>query len=152
MRDLAKRMRTDLDGGAIRWANDGLAEDRRRARRLRLELPVHIRWRDVGGRQLETQGLTRDLSKSGIYFTAPVEVNTQHAMELSVELPEEIMPGTDYAVRYLTESVRREKLDGTKGLTSPAVGVAARFLNVPSIAGLPKTAATVAPTASAAAA
>ena len=152
VRDLAKRMRTDLDGGAIRWANDGLAKDRRRARRLRLELPVHIRWRDVGGRQLETQGLTRDLSKSGIYFTAPVEVNTQHAMELSVELPEEIMPGTDYAVRYLTESVRREKLDGTKGLTSPAVGVAARFLNVPSIAGLPKTAATVAPTASAAAA
>src|ERR1019366_7569977 len=46
VRDMAQGMRVDFHGGAIRWANDGLAEDRRRARRLRLELPVHIRWRD----------------------------------------------------------------------------------------------------------
>jgi UDP-GlcNAc:undecaprenyl-phosphate GlcNAc-1-phosphate transferase len=118
-----------LEGTRIAREN-GLAEDRRRSPRLRRELPVHIRWRDVDGRLVETQGLTRDFSKSGIYFTAPAEINTQHAMELSVKLPEEIMAGTGPDVRYLTEFVRRENLDGTTGFTSPAVGVAARFFAV----------------------
>jgi hypothetical protein len=128
-------MRIDLYNGAIRWANDGLGDDRRRERRLRLELPVHVRWRDNGGPQLETQGLTRDLSRSGIYFTAPAEVNTQQTMELGVQLPEEIMPGTGLEVRYLAKSVRTEKLSGFLSSTSTAVGVAARFLTVPREAG-----------------
>jgi phosphoribosyl 1,2-cyclic phosphodiesterase len=131
----AEGMRIDLYNGAIRWANDGLGDDRRRERRLRLELPVHVRWRDNGGPQLETQGLTRDLSRSGIYFTAPAEVNTQQTMELGVQLPEEIMPGTGLEVRYLAKSVRTEKLSGFLSSTSTAVGVAARFLTVPREAG-----------------
>ena len=117
------------------WANHGLAEDHRRAPRLRLELPVHVRWRDMGGRQFEVQGMTRDLSKNGIYFTAPADVNTQQTMELALKLPEEIMPDTGLQVRYLTQSVRKEKLNGTNGFTSPAVGVAARFLTLQREAG-----------------
>jgi phosphoribosyl 1,2-cyclic phosphodiesterase len=127
----AEGMRIDLCAGAIRWANDGLAEDRRRARRMRVELPVHIRWRDLGGRQVETQGLTRDVSEGGIYFTAPAEVNTQQAMDLGLKLPEEIMPATGLEVRYLATPIRKEKLNGILRSAGTEVGVAARFLNFP---------------------
>jgi phosphoribosyl 1,2-cyclic phosphodiesterase len=77
----AEGMRIDLYGGAVRWANDGLAEDRRCARRLRVELPVYVRWRDLGGRQVETQGLTRDLSEGGIYL--PFRITAQFTSALS---------------------------------------------------------------------
>ncbi len=62
------------------------------------------------------------------------------------------MAGTGLEVLYLTEFVRRENLDGTDGFTCPTVGLAARILTVSRMVGLPKTAVTVAPTASAAAA
>jgi phosphoribosyl 1,2-cyclic phosphodiesterase len=127
----AEGMRIHLSGGAIRWANEGLAEDRRREHRVRIETPVHIRWRDNGGRQFETQGLTRDLSKSGIYFMAPADVNTQQTLELIVELPEQIIPVVGFEVRYVAKSVRRENLNGILGFAGTAVGVAARFLTAP---------------------
>ena len=111
------------------------ANDRRRACRLRLELPVHITWRDVAGRQVETQGLTRDFSKSGIYFTAQADVNMQQTIELALKLPEEITPDNGVEVRYLTQSVRKEELNGTNGFTVPTVGVAGRFLTVQREAG-----------------
>jgi len=74
--------------------------------------------------------MTHDLSKGGIYFTAPAEVNTQQPMQLGVELPEEITGRRGLQVRYLAESVRREKVNGTLGFPGTTLGVAARFLRV----------------------
>jgi hypothetical protein len=96
--------------------------------------------------------LTRDFSKNGIYFTAALEVDTENAMELRVNLPEEIAARTGLEALYLTRSVRREDLDGSKGLTNSGVGMAARFLTVPRIVALPKTAGKFVPRAQAAAA
>ena len=141
------------DGGAKRLALEyGLNKDRRRAPRRHLELPMRVRWRDVGGLQHETPGLMRDLSKSGLYFTAPLEVNTASAMELSVKFPEEIVAGAGFEVLYLTEFVRREHLEGKNGFTGPTVGVAARIMTLPRVVGLSKTAGAIAPREQAAAA
>ena len=124
--------------------------DRRWAPRTHLELPVRITWRDVDGHRHETQGLTRDFSKTGIYFTAPLEVDVETAMELRVNLPEEIAAATGLEALYLTESVRKE--EGIKGLTSLGVGMAARFLTVPRGMVPPRTVAKFVPRAAAAAA
>ena len=141
------------DGGAKRIALEyGLNKDRRRDPRRHLELPMRVRWRDVGGLQHETPGLMRDLSKSGLYFTAPLEVNTASAMELSVKFPEEIVAGAGFEVLYLTEFVRREHLEGKNGFTGPTVGVAARIMTASRVVGLSKTAGAIALRAEAAAA
>lgn len=126
----AEGLRIDLQDSTIRWATESLAENRRRERRVRMEFPVHVKWREVSGCQFETEGMTRDLSKGGIYFTAPAEVNTQQPMQLGVELPEEITGRRGLQVRYLAESVRREKVNGTLGFPGTTLGVAARFLRV----------------------
>lgn len=126
--------------------------DRRRAPRAHLELPIRITWRDASGHRLETQGLTRDVSETGIYFTAPLEVNTENVMELRVNFPEEVVARTGLEALYLTKTVRKEELDGSAGLTSSGVGMAARFLTVPRMVGLPKTAVKFVPRAEAAAA
>ncbi len=42
--------------------------------------------------QVGTRGLRPDLSKSGVYFTVPAEVNTRQMLRLGIELPEDNMP------------------------------------------------------------
>ena len=102
---------------------------------MRFELPLHVKWSNPAGRLSETYGLTRDISRTGMYFTVPVEVNPQQSMELGIHLPEEIMPGTGFEIRYLAKAVRSEKLPGNLNSASTAIGVAAHFLNVPREAG-----------------
>jgi len=126
--------------------------DRRRAPRAHLELPIRITWRDTDGHRLETEGLTRDVSETGIYFMAPLEVNAEIVMELRVNFPEEVVARTGLEALYLTKTVRKEELDGSVGLTSSGVGMAARFLTVPRVVDLPKTAVRFVPRAEAAAA
>jgi len=124
-----------LRHGTLRWTSDSLAENRRRERRLRLELPVRIRWWDGAGRPWEAAGVTQDVSKSGVYFLVPVEVDLPKPLELGVQLPEEIIPGGGMEVCYRAKSLRKERLNGSKPLVVPTVGVAARLLGVASAAG-----------------
>ena len=144
-----KGWRRNSDGLHV-GPGDRLDIDRRWAPRTHLELPVRITWRDVDGHRHETQGLTRDFSKTGIYFTAPLEVDAETAMQLMVNLPEEIAAETGLEALYLTESVRKE--EGIKGLTRLEVGMAARFLTVPRAMLSPQTVAKLVPRAAATAA
>lgn len=138
---------------STRTAREGRLDiDRRRAPRAHLELPVRITWRDAGGHRLETQGWTRDFSKTGIYFTAPVEINTMNALELKVNFPEDVAARTGLEGLYLTRSVRMEELDASVGSTDSAVGMAARFTPVHRAAELAKAPTTFTPKSQAAAA
>ena len=145
----AKGWRRNSDGLHV-GPGDRLDIDRRWAPRTHLELPVLITWRDVDGHRHETQGLTRDFSQTGIYFAAPLEVDAETAMDLRVNLPEEIAVQTGLEALYLTESVRKE--EGIKIFASLGVGMAARFLTVPRAMLSPQTVAKLVPRAAATAA
>jgi len=129
----AEGMKIDLVQGRAEWAREIPAQNRRRERRLRMEFPVHVQWRDEAGKKGEAEGVTRDVSKGGVYFLAPKEARPSSPMELELELPEEISPTPDASVHYVAELIRSEKVNGSAGFQTPQLGVAARFTDIPAV-------------------
>ena len=62
--------------------------DRRRQPRVRVDLPLHLTFRD---QTVET--LIRDLSSSGIRFRTPTELPLMTRVQIAIELPEASGPG-----------------------------------------------------------
>lgn len=127
----AEGMRMVLADGSVQWAREVPAQNRRRQRRLQMEFPVRVKWREAGGQEHETEGTTRDLSKTGIYFIAPQEPHPTEPMDLDLRLPEEIPHRGDTPIHYVADLIRSEKLNGRHGLHIALVGVAARFVGIP---------------------
>ena len=121
----AEGMEITLPRGDIAQAKLVAGRERRREHRYRLELPVRVAWRGPDGRRLEAQGLTQDISKSGIYFIVPAEVGTDAPLELEMILPDEITHRGDTAFPFLAQRVRQQPIDSFNGSARPAVGVAA---------------------------
>jgi phosphoribosyl 1,2-cyclic phosphodiesterase len=127
----AEGMKIDLVQGLAKWAGEMPAQNRRRERRLRMELPVRAQWCEPGGKKGETEGVTRDVSKGGIYFIASSEACPSSPMELDLQLPEEISPTAEASIHYVAELIRAEKVNGSAGFHPPQLGVAARFAGTP---------------------
>jgi len=121
----AEGMEITLPRGDIAQAKLVAGRERRREHRYRLELPVRVAWRGPDGRRLEAQGLTQDISKSGIYFIVLAEVGTDAPLELEMILPDEITHRGDTAFPFLAQRVRQQPIDSFNGSARPAVGVAA---------------------------
>jgi hypothetical protein len=117
-----------LPRGEMAQAKLTAGHERRREHRYRLELPVRVAWRGPDGRRLEAQGLTQDLSRSGIYFIVPPEVRTDLPVEVDMILPDEITHRGDTMFPFLAQRVRQERVDSGNGTTAPSVGVAARLM------------------------
>jgi phosphoribosyl 1,2-cyclic phosphodiesterase len=124
----AEGMEFGLPRGEMAQAKLAAGHERRREHRYRLELPVRVAWRGPDGRRLEAQGLTQDVSRSGIYFIVPPEVRTDVPVEVDMILPDEITHRGDTMFPFLAQRVRQERIDSVNGTTAPGVGVAARLM------------------------
>lgn len=67
---------------------DPSARDRRAARRFRMKLPVTVRSYD--GVPVTLEGLTQDISESGVFFFLNTRPREQAPIEFVVELPSEV--------------------------------------------------------------
>jgi phosphoribosyl 1,2-cyclic phosphodiesterase len=124
----AEGMEFVLPRGEMAQAKLARGRDRRRERRYRLELPLRVSWQGPGGKRLEAQGLTQDISRSGIYFIVPAEVRTDLPVELDVILPHEITHRGDTALEFIAQRVRQELVNGALSNHGPSVAVAAHLM------------------------
>ena len=132
----AEGMRIEIRDGRTEWAREAPAQNRRRERRLHVELPIRAQWREAGGKRRQTEGMSRDVSKGGVYFIAPSEAPPGSVMELELRLPEELSPTADASLRYVAELIRSEKVNGSSGFHTARLGVAARLVGTPSGPGI----------------
>lgn len=123
----AEGMEMELPAGSLKFTGPTEISDRRRERRYAMQLPVRVGWQDPNGRPVEAQGVTQDLSKSGIYFVSSSDLATDQALEVEVVLPDEITHSGELAVRFQARPVRRETLNGQLGSFDSRLGVAAKI-------------------------
>ncbi len=117
-----------LPRGGVLQADVTAASNRRRETRYQLELPLRMSWQDESGENRKAAGMARDMSKSGIYFVAPVEVPTTQDLQLQVVIPDEITHRGDLTLPFIAQPIRREQLNGVLGTHRPCLGVGARLL------------------------
>ncbi len=123
----AEGMELELPAGSLRFTGPTEISDRRQERRYPMQLPVRVAWQDPGGQALEAQGVTQDLSKSGIYFISSSDLATDQALEVEVVLPDEITHSGELAVRFQARPLRHEPLNGQLGSFDSRLGVAAKI-------------------------
>jgi phosphoribosyl 1,2-cyclic phosphodiesterase len=101
--------------------------ERRIARRYHIELPVRLTWVGVDGQVHTTNGVTRNISKTGIYFIAPRDLNLDSVLDMKVLLPDEITHCGDRQFGYSVCPVRHEDGNGSLGTHIPSFGIGARL-------------------------
>jgi len=101
--------------------------ERRVEHRYHIELPVKLTWQAPDGTFHQATGVTRDISKSGIYFIAPAEMNMESPLKMNVVLPDEITHRGDARFGYVAQPVRQERRNGELGTHTPSMGVGARL-------------------------
>jgi len=102
--------------------------ERRRSRRYRIEVPLRVSWRVAGGEKVETQAVTRDISKSGIYFVVPTGISPDQPLELEMVVPDEITHRGDAEFRFIAHPVRMQETNGAFPGQPKGLGVGARTL------------------------
>jgi hypothetical protein len=117
----------ELPSGAMVRANLPQGIGQRAERRYRVELPVRVRWREATGEIREAEGVAKDVSKSGIYFIVPEEVQAQQPLEVELVIPDEITHRGDLSVRFVAKPVRQEQVVSPAGAPPPSVGVGAQL-------------------------
>jgi len=95
-------------------------------RRYRIEVPVHLIWKDARGEGKEAVGMSQDISNSGIYFVGPDDLRLASHIELELLIPHAITHRGDLRVRLHATPVRHERLEGTMAGGQPRLGVGAR--------------------------
>jgi phosphoribosyl 1,2-cyclic phosphodiesterase len=101
--------------------------ERRVERRYHVELPVQIHWQGHDGRNHSAAGITRNISRSGIYFVAPANLDFSAPLGVNVVVPDEITHRGDAGFDYMARPVRRENCNGALGGPLPSLGVGARL-------------------------
>jgi phosphoribosyl 1,2-cyclic phosphodiesterase len=101
--------------------------NRRVERRYHVELPVHLTWQDSEGRTHNAMGLTRNISRSGIYFVAPRELDFGSSLSMNLVVPDEITHRGDTHFEYRARLVRKTESNGALGRHIPSLGIGARL-------------------------
>ncbi len=123
----SEELEFDLASGEVRGVRPPKAGERRVDRRYQIELPVRVGWLKANGEVQHTEGLTRDISKSGICFVIPSQIDAHSPLEVDVLIPAGVTHAEDLQVHLRAKPVRQENLNGTEGSSAtPGVGVAAR--------------------------
>jgi hypothetical protein len=122
----AEGMELDLPGGLVEHAKFTEGFERRLNRRYPIQVPVRVTFPLDGGGKERAEGMSQDLSKTGIYFMTPAEIISERPLELEVIVPDEITRRGDLVFRFVAEPVRVERLNGGGGYREPVQGVAAR--------------------------
>ncbi len=113
--DLAERTSTR----AYQWSTP------RREQRFQVEVPIRIIWRPDQGQPIERLGITRNISKSGIYFIAPKDFPLDRSLEIEVILPEELTVHSPMSFGFAAKPIRCQALGDALGDGKECVGVAA---------------------------
>ncbi|MBZ5565011.1 MAG: PilZ domain-containing protein, partial [Acidobacteriia bacterium] len=121
----AEGLAINLPEGVVQSVRSAKGSDRRRHVRYQVELPVRVSWQRADGQKKGVQGFTRNISRSGIYFVAPAQLQSDGPLELDVILPDDITHRGDTSYRFVAQPLRRQRLNGTAGIPPPAVGVGA---------------------------
>jgi phosphoribosyl 1,2-cyclic phosphodiesterase len=101
----------------------------REERRYRLQIPIKVSWTNKDGSVVESDGMARDISKTGIYFVVPKDVRTDEPLEIVATVPDEITGKGTLTFRFLAEVIRQEPVASWKGTDEDGLGVAARRAN-----------------------
>ena len=97
-------------------------DDRRRAQRFPLDLPLEVKWKELAGDHQEAATI-RDISASGIYFLVDHDMKPDSKVEFYVKLQVEGAPGGGVLLHCIGSVVRVDpKEDDPEHL-----GVAARI-------------------------
>lgn len=98
------------------------SEERRRAQRFPLDLPLEVKWRQDSG-EMQKPATLRDISASGIYFVVDRNLQPESKVEFYVRLHVEGAPAGGVVLHCVGSVVR---VDPTA--TDPSrIGVAARI-------------------------
>ena len=97
--------------------------DRRAARRYGLAVPVKLE-REESAPRPEPFGCTREISRSGLYFTADAAPEPGSMVSLTLTLPATLTGGEGVLVEVMARIVRVEPADST---ADGRIGVAARI-------------------------
>jgi hypothetical protein len=95
-------------------------EERRRAQRFPLDLPLNVKW-GKEGEEMEEAGQVRDISASGVYFTVSHGLEPESKLEFYVRLKVEGAPEGGVLLHCVGSVMRVE------AKSSDRVGVAARI-------------------------
>lgn len=98
------------------------SEERRRAQRFPLDLPLEVKWHVVEG-ELNQPTITRDISASGLYFQLNHEMEPNSKVEFFVRLHMEGAPAGGVMLHCVGSVVRVEPTEADPH----RVGVAARI-------------------------
>jgi len=122
----AEGMELELPGGLVEYAKFTEGFERRIDRRYQIQVPVRVTYPLDGGGKERAEGVSQDLSKTGIYFMTPANILSEKPLELEVIVPDEITHRGDLVFRFIAEPVRVERVNGGGGYREPVQGVAAR--------------------------
>jgi phosphoribosyl 1,2-cyclic phosphodiesterase len=98
----------------------------RHEHRYQLEVPVRVAWQEERGLRMAVQALARNISKTGIYFQAPVQIHSREPINMELMLPDEITQRGPLAIQFDAEPIRQESIACAPGTNPLRVGVAAR--------------------------
>jgi hypothetical protein len=96
------------------------ADDRRKAQRFPLELPLKVKWGE-NGEAAQEPGTVRDISASGVYFLLHHELKPESKVEFYIRLKVEGAPEGGVLLHCVGSVVRVESRDPER------IGVAARI-------------------------
>jgi len=122
----AEGMEFELPGGVIERAKFSEGFERRGDRRYHIQVPLRLSIRTANGGAEPAGGFSQDISRTGIYFVTPAEVEPEKPVELEVVIPDELTHRGDLAFRFVAEPVRVDRLNGAASYREPVNGVAAR--------------------------
>jgi len=63
---------------------------RRSSKRMEMELPVEIRWKNRAGSSKQAMGKTGNISSSGLFIEVPVRLHRATSVRIKVLLPPEV--------------------------------------------------------------
>jgi phosphoribosyl 1,2-cyclic phosphodiesterase len=102
--------------------------ERRREHRYRIEVPLSVSWRAAGREKVESQAVTQNVSKSGIYFVTTNGISPDQPLELEMVVPDEITHRGDVGFRFIAHPVRMQETTGAFPGQPKGLGVGARTL------------------------
>jgi hypothetical protein len=88
---------------------------RRISKRMPMELPVEIRWKNRAGSQKQATGKTGNISGSGLFIEVPVRLHRATSVRIKVLLPPEV---TQVPLELLCQGrvVRWDEHEGVQGV------------------------------------
>jgi phosphoribosyl 1,2-cyclic phosphodiesterase len=114
-----------LPDGAVTHAMQTGGSGRRVDRRYHVELPLRVTWRDPEGKPCATDGMAKDISRSGIFFVVPTIIRAEEPVNLELVLPDEITHHGEQRIRFVARPLRQEKVGDPLRENGSGVAVAA---------------------------